>query len=783
MKVKIKYIIASLAITLFFIPFGFFVYVYRESYDVLKNTDSFKPYLSTKLYDINGQLISELFDENRDYIEMKNIPSVVKEAFLAAEDQNFYKHPGIDFTGIARALIVDLASGNMKQGGSTITQQLVKQLYTKREKTLRRKATELLIAREFERRYDKDKIFEMYLNQIYFGHGVYGIDSASRFYFDTGPEKLDIVQATLLAAIPSAPNRYSPILNPKQAFERHRKILYNAIYSGAADKGEITEKFNSFWAGYLERIREMYPTIGVRNRKSDRAPHFTEHVRRLLVASYGEEKVYRGGLKVHTTLDLRHQEIATEALQEAIDRENRFARENNRYRLSLAERDIARNTQGKKGAPDSVEISKLSGMVRNEIIDEVSILSMMFDTDRVSSTAEKHLEFMDTAVKSSLVEGAFVAIDPRDGKITAMVGGSESNYNNQLNRAVQSMRQPGSAFKAFIYGSGIESGLITLGTPFEDIPVFFKDARRDKDWSPSNYGKTFFGKVLPRGAFASSLNVVSVLIYQILGGARIVDFASSLMDVPKTRFQVDPTLALGTTELSPLEMARGFAVFSANGMSVEPFSIRYILSQGGEKIFDGEEAVLKKRRRIISAETAYIMGSIMRSVVDYGTGYQAIRQEAGFTLPAAGKTGTNSDFRDAWFVGFTPDLVASVWLGCDSQKFTLRPGRTGADAAAPVWGKFMKQVYQFRERGQFPGPPGGLSPVSICGKTGKLAVEGCPSLSEYFINGTVPREVCKSDHGDVGDIFGAAGKKRGKLVENMTNMIKKEESGENNNGN
>jgi penicillin-binding protein 1A len=758
MNKQIKRVLLAGILVLVIFPFIYFVSVYYTSYQILKNESRQQPGLSTRIYDINNRLISELFDENRSYVKIEDIPEPVKKAFIAAEDSSFYRHTGIDITGIIRAVVADLVTGSLRQGGSTITQQLAKQLYTRREKTVKRKIVELLIAMKFERKYSKDEILEMYLNQIYFGHGVYGVKSASRFYFDRELEEIGIPEAAVLASIPAAPGRYSPLVNPELAFEKSKKVIYNLIYAGHTERSEVTDGFNEFWTRFLDELKVRYPGVGVRNIKNDRAPFFTEYIRRVLVKKYGEEMVYRGGLKVYTTLDLRHQEIAQSLLSEEVKRQNSLSDRYGRYSGRGVDRILARKRI--KNRKDHKTGAHLYKKLREDLLEEILLGGLLLDTAPLESVVSGHLETVSDYRKTSRVQGAFISLEPDTGGITAMVGGADPGSGNQLNRAVQSVRQPGSAFKTFIYGAALESKKMTLATPFDDLPVFFRGRKRDKDWAPSNYGSSFQGRVLARRAFAHSLNVVSVLIYQMIGGARISGFASRIIGIPKKRITVDPSLALGTTELSPLEMAAGFGVVANRGISVTPYSIRYILDQNGKKIFNGEDIVKKKRRRVLSKETSFLMTSMMKSVADYGTASGAIRKVAGFWGQAAGKTGTNTDFRDAWFVGFTPDLVASVWIGCDSQKFTLVPGQSGAVAAAPVWGKFMKKVYRFRKKKWFGKAPGGIVRASICKKSGKLPVRGCPVKKEYFLKGTVPSEKCNSEHSGFMDIFGPAKKKR-----------------------
>jgi penicillin-binding protein 1A len=763
--VKITLIVTIVALLLS--PFVYFMVIYCQSYDILKKGREYRPYLSTRIYDINGELISELFEENRNFIPIDEVPLKVKQAFMAAEDQNFYQHTGVDLLSVIRAIIVDIFSGEIVQGGSTITQQLVKQLYTRGEKSFRRKIIELLIAREFEKRYSKDKIFEMYLNHIYFGHGAYGIQSAAKFYFDKEVADLNVIEASILVSIPSAPNRYSPLKNHHLALERTKQVIFNMISSGYLTKQEALDTFTPYWSAFLKEIRTRYPTLSVRNKKFDRAPYFTEYIRRILIQRYGEEVVYRGGLSVYTTLDLRQQDIARKVLREGLERQNRIAAVHNRSKIKVVDRILIENSLLHQKHPSkkfTSHLRLLSSFRNDSIADVTSLLSLLFDVPQMGEKLEYHLNEYKRLRLASRVEGALIAIDLRSGGISAMIGGSDFNQDNQLNRALQSFRQPGSAFKAFVYGAGIESRLITPATLFLDGPLAFGGTRTV--WSPSNYGKSFYGNVLVRRALVSSLNTISVLVYERVGGNRIADFASRLMNIPRSRFEIDPTLALGTTEVSLFEMARGFAVFANRGREVTPYAIRSIHNRDGKKIYDGERIMRRrKKRQIISPESSFIMTNLLRGVVDYGTASIAIRRQSGFRLPAAGKTGTNSDFRDAWFIGFTPDLVAAVWIGCDSQRFSLGPGQAGAVAAAPVWARFMNGVYRFRGVSRFGGPPPGVERCKICGITGRIPVKGCPIRYEYFISQTEPREKCRSDHSEVVSIFKLAKKRRAALLE------------------
>lgn len=751
-------------LTLLLSPFAYIISAYTHSYAILSGDLAFDPNVSTRIYDINGEIISELFDENRTIAESGTIPPLVKMAFLAAEDRNFYFHSGFDLPGIIRAVLVDVFRGEIRQGGSTITQQLAKQLYTKGEKTFHRKIIEIFIALQFEKKFTKEQILSMYLNQIYFGHGVYGVTAASQFFFERNVNTITAVEAALLAGIPSAPNHFSPLKNPRAAHEKNKQVIYNMINAGYISKEEAIRQFDTFWESYLGNIRTKYQTLGVRSRTYDRAPHFTEYIRRLLVDRFSENIVYRGGLKVYTTLDLCQQKAAEDALSKGVEEQDRIAVEQNRRQLDYYDRVIARRLlESKKiGERDIEPLVRFMSALRNGPLNDVLMMSMVSGNTGIENALGIYLDEYESTRVASRVEGALVALDPATGGITAMVGGGDFNEANQLNRSVQSVRQPGSAFKAFVYGAGIESKHITPATAFYDVPVMFKGSR--SVWKPSNYEKNYRGRVLVRNALAASLNIVSVLVVDEIDPKAVADYASRLMGIPISRFAIDPTISLGTSEVSPLEMARGFAVYAAGGLDVRPFAIRYVLDKKGRKIFDGESGG-GPGKRVISEQTAFIMTSLLRSVVDSGTATGGIREAAGFGQPAAGKTGTTTNFKDAWFVGFTPDLVAAVWMGCDSQKFSLGGGQSAAVVSAPVWGSFMRDVYAFRKPGRFREPPTGITRADICAKTGKIPVEGCPIRTEFFIAGTEPSEQCNSDHDEMTSIFDLVRKRKNGILD------------------
>ena len=748
-KDYVKYI---LFVLILISPFFYMIYAYAESYNIFINGINIRQPLATEIYDRNGILISRLYDEYRNYVKIEDIPETVKRSFLAAEDSSFYIHSGFSIIGIARALFIDIASGEFRQGGSTITQQLVKQLFTEKRKNVKRKLVELFLAKEFENRFSKNEILEMYLNQVYLGHGVYGVSSAAEFYFQKPLKDINIIEASLIAGIPSAPERFSPLKNPSAAHDKSLSIIFNLISSGYVDKKDAVEGFHSFWEQYSDKIKTEFSEAGIRKDSAGEAKWFVEYLRRELIAKYGEDMVYRGGLKVYTTLDLEYQRAAEYIMEKSIERQNLYAASTNSYKILRIDNELAEIAATKEDVKTNrreyvTQSAKFNREMLSNLADELSLISMISGA-KSSDSITRHQEIYENSARKSKAEGALIAIDPSNGWILSMVGGSEFNSINQLNRAVQSRRQPGSTFKAFIYGAALEDKKITAATPFYDLPLTYGSTR--KSWSPSNYSKNYSGRVLSRKALSSSLNIISAKIYDSIGGEEIAKFASRLTDVDYKRFQLDPTLSLGTTELTLLEITKGFAVYANNGVSVPVKSVIKIEDRFGKNLLAEEKEI--KPKRVLSEQTSFIMTSMMKDVINSGTGTSAVRKAAGFHLPCAGKTGTNSNFRDAWFIGFTPDIVAGVWVGCDLPQYSLGYGMSGGSVAAPIWGLFMKEIYKKKTVVNFHKKPSGVSERAICSISGDIAEKGCSVINEYFIAGTEPKAKCNGLHGRLSNI-------------------------------
>ncbi|HRX16162.1 MAG TPA: PBP1A family penicillin-binding protein [Spirochaetota bacterium] len=739
-----RFSIILLLVTLLLTPYFLFVYMYHSQYDLISSDLEYTTNLPTTLFDSNGTIIAELYDEKRSPVKFEQIPDTVITAFTSAEDKNFFKHRGLDFVGIMRALIVDIKQGSIKQGGSTITQQLIKQLYTHKKRTIERKIIEILLIKKIEENFTKNQILEMYLNQIYFGHGVYGIKSAADFFFGKELKNIDIYEASLLALIPPAPNRYSPLRNPRITFSKHKQIIVNLVQNGHISKKDALYNFEKFWSRYLEQIIDRSPNEIARNKNDDKAPYLTDYIRQQLIEKYGEDIVYKGGLKVYTTFDLKMQQIAQELLTERITQQQKISSKYNDRELAILENDFYISKEQK------ISINEITALkdIRSQISDETSFLALICGADKITDIFSNYSRFYRQQRQLANVEGAFTAIEPDSGKIKVLVGGKKFSYENQLNRGVNSRRQPGSAFKPFVYASGIEDKIITAATQFQDLPMVFNE--RTKTWAPSNASDKFSGPVLVRKAITRSINTIAVLAYEKIGGDRIASYASRSIHIGKNRFTIDPTLGLGSSELTPLELTTGFACIANQGIPVKPYAIQKILDNHNKEIYVHEP---KTQKAVFSRGTAFIMNSILQAVITNGTATSTIRNRCGFTSPAAGKTGTNSDYRDAWFAGYTPDLAAAVWIGCDSQKFTLGPGQYGANVAAPVWANFMKETASIRRKLAFPPKPPEIIQISVCEHSGDLPSEGCPVIQEYFLEGTAPKKRCSSKHESMKSIY------------------------------
>ena len=689
----------------------------------------YQPSLVTEVYDRHEELIAEFFVEKRRLVHLTEIPPHVRYATIAAEDSRFYSHGGVDYIGIGRAILVNLRAGTTREGASTITQQVARNLFLTRERTLRRKVREAILARRIEKRYDKDSILQIYLNQIFYGHNTYGIEAAAQLYCGKSVADLSLADGAMIAGLPPAPNTYSPIRNPERSLQRRGHVLRRMVAEGYLEAGD---------AAAAER--EPMCSLGERphvTHRVNKAPYFVEHVRQHLEDNYGPTALYRGGFTVHTTLDLRLQRAAQRALQDGlltVDRRIRrgaWQRPSSSVGLTSDEtRNAARieavtMTHGAgptvhegdllagvllEVRPDSanVAIRKSRGVIKPGGVDWIrSVVGDQgtFDGDltqllrrgdvvrvRVTAADPEGVAHQLELEQDPRVQGALLALEASSNQVLAMIGGYDFD-RSQFNRALRAVRQPGSAFKPVIYAAAVEAGMNPTSQVADD-PIEREIPGADT-WRPENYDEEFLGPITMRLALTKSRNLATIDLLEKIGVDAACAYARRLG--VRREFPCVLSLALGSAEMTLLDVTALYGVFANQGIHTEPVFIARIVDRFGTI----KEEQLLSAQRVMSPEVAYSVTSMLESVVQHGTG----RQVRALERPAAGKTGTTNDFHDAWFIGYTPEIVAGVWVGFDNQA-SLGKRETGGRVAAPIWLGFMKEALQGRPVTDFPIPPG-----------------------------------------------------------------------------
>jgi len=734
---------------------GILISSFEDTTDIVSLED-FKPEIPSKIYDRNGNLISEIFTVKREPVTFDQLPKHLINALLAIEDDQFYSHHGINVKRVFGALLENIKAGRITQGASTITMQLARTLFTGREKTYTRKIKESWLALKIEKKYSKNEILTLYFNQIYFGHGAYGIEAASQFYFNKHVQDLTLAECALLAGLPQSPNRLSPLKNPLLARKRQLLVMEAMIKNRMILPDNAYNSFQDFWVNF--RLQMRSPSQSVYKLAENKAPHFVEYVRQKLEKLYGSKRIYTDGLKVYTSLDLTQQAYAEQYLQEGLERQNEIysktmtlIRENLDKKIldSLDMLSLLFNLEKMEiGASKNEE--RIISYLSDNIIAPLDMLSFFFDASHISRIVESSYMVKKSAGEFQRVEGGMIALEPKTGYITAMVGGSAFTQDNQINRAVQIRRQTGSGFKPYIYTAAIDTKIFTTASVILDSPVVFYDG--EEEWIPDNYGGRYQGKVRLREALRRSINIVTAKIVDRLGVDVVVKYASNIIRVTdpeeiKERFPKVYSIALGVVELSPYEQAKAFAIFANKGKEVTPIDILYVLDRDGNLI-DNFEAKLRKRqmsegeREIIPETTNYIILDMLRDVLrPGGTGYRAATDNE-FDKPSGGKTGTTQNWKDAWFTGFTPELVASVWVGLDRNSISLGRGQAGGVVAAPIWAKFMRDALKDKPSSWYTRPEG-VYRMKICKESGLLPTKYCANtITELFLEGTLPTEYC-----------------------------------------
>jgi penicillin-binding protein 1A len=676
--------------------------VYSTDLPQVDELDRYRPSSITQLYDHQGSIIGSFALQRRVVASYDDYPPVLRDALISIEDKDFYRHWGINVWRILGAAYRDIESGGKVQGASTLTMQLARNLFLSPDRSFHRKIQESLLAIQIERKFTKSQIFTLYANQIFLGHGAYGFESASEYYFSKPAKKLSLDEAALLAGLPKAPQYYSPVTHPDRALKR-RNLVINAML----EDGKIT-------AQQATDAKAMPLRLNVQRDPNSLAPYYVEEIRRYLESKYGSDQVHEGGLRVYTSLDMDLQRAANQAVLNGVAAYERRHGWKNRLVNVLSSGVTLQNYTH----PDWDEEPQVNGYVHALVLESTpGAATVKFGRYHatltqadVAWTQKKvqdilkpaHLCYVKvqslgpggvahvTLEQDSSAQGALVAIDNATGEIKAMVGGRDFN-ESKFNRATQALRQVGSSFKPYVYTAVIDQG----GNPDDtilDAPITFETS--SGPYSPHNYDEKFEGTITLRRALAQSRNIPALRLADRIGIKTVIDYAH--------RFGVTSNIpaylpvALGSAEITLLEQTASFSVFPNDGVRVTP---RYIT-----KVTDYEGRVLEEDfpevKDVISSRTARIMTSMLQEVVQHGTGIAA----ASLKLPLGGKTGTTNDFTDAWFVGFSPALTCGVWIGYDEKK-SLGAKESGAHAALPIWINFMKLALTGKDPGAFQLPP------------------------------------------------------------------------------
>ena len=628
---------------------GFLLYAVWDLPEV-RTLEEYRPSVTTRVYSDTNKLLAEFFLENRTPVKLSDVPNVLIDALIATEDKRFFSHFGLDVRGIARAMYRNIRAGKIVEGGSTLTQQLAKVLFLTPERSYSRKLKEMVLSLKIEQRYTKREILSLYLNQIYFGSGAYGVEAASRTYFGKSSRELTLAECALLAGIPRSPKYYSPFRSRESARSRRALVLRRMVSAGIISQSQANEA-NGIPVPVQQAASEKGPAP---------AQYFIEYIRQKVEERFGSSILYAGGLNIYTSINDTLQEYAEQAVRSG---------------LTTLERGLRK---AKRGA--------------------------------------------------SPLQSALVALDPSTGHIMAMVGGRDFR-ESQFNRAWQALRQPGSAFKPIVYAAAIERGF-SASDLLDDIPLTVKVDNK-RTWSPENFTRLYQGKVTLRKALAQSLNVPTVRLLAKLGLSDVIRYARRLGI--QSHLQPVLPLALGSSDVTLLDLTSAYGVFANHGIRLNPVAILMITDSSGRVLYSSDVVP----SQALKPETAFLITNLLKGVVERGTGWKA--RELG--RPVAGKTGTTNDYRDAWFIGYTPNLVAGVWVGYDDQR-SLGRRYTGSRAALPIWLDFMQKAHRDTAPIDFSAPHGVIF-KTVDPRTGLLSTERCRnSLREAFLPGTEPRRYC-----------------------------------------
>ncbi len=734
-----------------------FIYLSKDLPKITSLKD-YHPSIITTVHSDDNRKIAEFYKERRVVVPLERIPLQLQQAFIAAEDARFYKHQGIDLFSILRAFFKNLEAGAIVQGGSTITQQVTKSFLLTPERSYERKIKEAILAYRIDKTFSKEDILYLYLNQIYLGHGAYGVQAAAENYFGKSVEEMNLAECAMMAGLPQAPSRYSPFHYPEKAKQRQVYVLNRMQTEGYISNVEASEAINL--------ALDIQPR---RNWYLEKVPVYTEDIRRYVEKKYGEKALYTEGLKIYAAVNIEQQKIARAEIQKglhALDHRQGYRGPLKKLKseevedfsqeiekelvlqplaagattkgIVLAVDDKAGKTTVRMGNHRGVididdmrwarkpnpEVAYYQAKVKRpgQVLSVGDVIQV-----RVKEKGPKEDLWLLELDQTPEVQAALVCIEAGTGLVKVMVGGRDF-LQSQFNRATQSRRQPGSAFKPIIYSAALDNGY-TPATLIIDSPIVFKDEEHDFTWKPKNYGKRFYGPTLMREALAKSRNVVTIKILQDIGIETVLEYARKLG--VESELSRDLSMALGSSGMSLLEIVQAYSVFANQGYLVQPAFITKIEDRSGNVL----EEMNPIREKAIEKSTAYIMTSLLEGVVKYGTG-QRVRA---LKRPVAGKTGTTNNLYDAWFVGYTPRYITGVWVGYDQER-SLGKGETGSRAASPIWLGFMQKILEKEPIRVFQVPEGVVF-AKIDAETGLLPIpESNKTIFECFKEGTVPTE-------------------------------------------
>ena len=724
----------------------------------ISSLKDYRPPVITTVYDRENRKIAEFCKQRRIVIDLKEMPEALVNAFIAAEDARFYEHEGIDFNSIIRAFFKNLEAGRIVQGGSTITQQVAKSFFLTPERSYTRKIKEAILAYRIDKRFSKKQILFLYLNQIYLGHGAYGVEAAARSYFGKSAEEMSVAECAMLAGLPQAPSRYSPYRHRELAKQRQIYVLNRMKEEGMIDNAKRNAA--------IEQKLELQPR---KNLYRENVPYYTEHVRQMLIENYGREKVYTGGLEVYTSVDLEMQKKARQAVREGLrELDKRQGYRGPLKHLSTEKIESFSGDIQKQMDEDPLQPGRRIRGVVIEVDDAADSVLLRIGNargrlaladmrwarkpdprvhhsrDRVKNPGDV-LDVGDVVLlrikkgktdadiwpvaleQTPNAQAALLCIETGSGHVRTMIGGRDFS-DSQFNRAIQSRRQPGSAFKPIVYAAALDKGY-TPATVIFDSPIVFKDTGQDFTWKPKNYDQTFHGPTLFRTGLIESRNIITVKILRDVGIDYVIDYARKLGI--ESKLDRDLSLALGSSGISLFELVRAYSVFANQGKLIDPLFITRVEDREGNVMFERKP----EKRRSIDKSTAYIITHLLKEVVQSGTGWRV----KALNRPVAGKTGTTNNLYDAWFVGYTPRYVTGVWVGFDQER-SLGSKETGSRAASPIWLDFMKAILSGKSEKIFPVPDDVVF-TKIDLETGLLPIpESEHTAYECFKEGTAPEK-------------------------------------------